>query len=1075
MLHSEDSIRELELQSSAQAPGDKEGPDEKVETQLQDVLNEKQKLEKPKVRKTSSFGGLFAAAAPEIQAQERTYRIKDGFEIGLRVEPDMKSAKTGKVLRPGETFKVTGRQVAERTRQFGGGDQTWLKVGSDGWAFEYHPSRPDTLCELWTAPSPRTSDADIDAEGGTSPRSPTLQKMDSVSLEDNPVVPNIKKQKSKIRRDSLAMARSARAAKANQAGRRESNRRESFLQRRRESVVKSVMKLPTWLFNDGAPVEEVIGKGRRASIAIPTPFLAQNGETEYFKAAIPNQEEVEQVAEAVKQHTKAIFRNPVDWLFAGELANEGMSEEDLLREKLPPGDAAAEMYIDEHGMSRYRASESGLAVNQGLTGVVISHDAEEELLAVKQAETKRGGDWHTDLEEGWYLVHSGWMRQWLSFVTKKGPPPGEISNLDLLTRKMVPADESAGAAGAAGAAKLDVKQSPVVVDRKRRQSWLDVQRYRVHDGFSLQVRAAPSADAAPTGATLSPGDVFEVSEVRADDAVPPTASPTETKPKRFSMIGAAKSTKQPAVVTQTWLKVVADDGGEGGWIFLTHPATGEPLCVREGAGHHLLGSASFSVRNDMMLKQDFRAVSEDVWAVLHGLYGGWSVYVPNHFHGRAVSESQSKSGGGKVGGEGLMERMMQPDNLVPNALVESPTERKLRGAAVSTAFASSLAAGKLARAKQALEDADNEEARRQAQAEIENARALVLQSAWRARKARQELEARRESKKETAARERQWRAEREAKAKEAVEEEKRRLAEARRAETISQFAAQGVKGKLRLMRQKRMEMRDDDDPHGVRLEFCADWLEKLLGAEGLRELENGLATMMQCQWRARAARREYAKRCHEMIDLLEQFEEIDPEVEKAKADAEEAEKAEEAEESAEPPTLVGWLYKLSVDKGKMSLVNTMKNVRGKQRRYFVLSKQVLSPQCLLHTPRLETPPSLCSLHPAPFTLLPSPYSLHPTPSTLLPPLPYSLHPTPSTTLLPPPCSLHPAPSTYSLHPAPSTLLPPPYSLHSADFLFSLSLGFFAPYSRVCLHTTWRRPNSAPTPTPTSTTHGVCWI
>jgi hypothetical protein len=73
---------------------------------------------------------------------------------------------------------------------------------------------------------------------------------------------------------------------------------------------------------------------------------------------------------------------------------------------------------------------------------------------------------------------------------------------------------------------------------------------------------------------------------------------------------------------------------------------------------------------------------------------------------------------------------------------------------------------------------------------------------------------------------------------------------------------------------------------------------------GLRELEMGLARMIQLQWRARAARRELA--------ALTQHEELEKEAEVGMAAAE--------EEQDPPPTRTGWLHKLSVDNSVLSLL-----------------------------------------------------------------------------------------------------------------------------------------------------------
>jgi hypothetical protein len=50
-------------------------------------------------------------------------------------------------------------------------------------------------------------------------------------------------------------------------------------------------------------------------------------------------------------------------------------------------------------------------------------------------------------------------------------------------------------------------------------------------------------------------------------------------------------------------------GGEGGWVLRDAQ---EPQATGLGFGQHLLGSAAFCVRGDVIPKRDFRAVSREV-------------------------------------------------------------------------------------------------------------------------------------------------------------------------------------------------------------------------------------------------------------------------------------------------------------------------------------------------------------------------------------------------------------------------------------------------------------------------------
>jgi hypothetical protein len=133
-----------------------------------------------------------------------------------------------------------------------------------------------------------------------------------------------------------------------------------------------------------------------------------------------------------------------------------------------------------------------------------------------------------------------------------------------------------------------------------------------------------------------------------------------------------------------------------------------------------------------------------------------------------------------------MEQMVQPENLLPNARVESPPEEKLREAAALAELAGAMAQGKADKARQALKDAGSEEERARAQAELKSALSRVVQSAWRSRKSKQAFHAKRASK-DVEARELAWRVERGAAAKAAEEE-------ATKAKMVALFAGEGVKG-----------------------------------------------------------------------------------------------------------------------------------------------------------------------------------------------------------------------------------------------------------------------------------------
>ena len=82
------------------------------------------------------------------------------------------SEKTGVTLQEGSVFAVVTRRTGADGRQ------TWLDVaGTEGWAFQYHPTDLDQeVCSLWLAAEQKT--------GTSGENGHVLQKMHSVDLDD---------------------------------------------------------------------------------------------------------------------------------------------------------------------------------------------------------------------------------------------------------------------------------------------------------------------------------------------------------------------------------------------------------------------------------------------------------------------------------------------------------------------------------------------------------------------------------------------------------------------------------------------------------------------------------------------------------------------------------------------------------------------------------------------------------------------------------------------------------------------------------------------------------------------------
>jgi hypothetical protein len=82
------------------------------------------------------------------------YHVIQNVKIEVREEPNMGSAKTGKILALGDTFAVDRTTVIAAGDGDGDGGQTFLHLtkgpGSGGWAFEFHPKRGTQVCELWS-------------------------------------------------------------------------------------------------------------------------------------------------------------------------------------------------------------------------------------------------------------------------------------------------------------------------------------------------------------------------------------------------------------------------------------------------------------------------------------------------------------------------------------------------------------------------------------------------------------------------------------------------------------------------------------------------------------------------------------------------------------------------------------------------------------------------------------------------------------------------------------------------------------------------------------------------------------
>jgi hypothetical protein len=79
----------------------------------------------------------------EMSAHDQVYRVLPGYEIGLRKQPTLQSAKAGQVLSQGSTFQVD-QTVVDCTGQH------FLHVMNQGWAFQFHPKTGTPVCALVT-------------------------------------------------------------------------------------------------------------------------------------------------------------------------------------------------------------------------------------------------------------------------------------------------------------------------------------------------------------------------------------------------------------------------------------------------------------------------------------------------------------------------------------------------------------------------------------------------------------------------------------------------------------------------------------------------------------------------------------------------------------------------------------------------------------------------------------------------------------------------------------------------------------------------------------------------------------
>jgi hypothetical protein len=107
----------------------------------------------------------FAPTEPGVPIQ--TYRVRLGFQLSLRAQPDHGSMPTGFVLTQGSAFEVDTTQIAKGVRK-DGGDQTFLRTtnlqrgstqliegpgaaasaSAESWTFQYHPVDGNEVCEL---------------------------------------------------------------------------------------------------------------------------------------------------------------------------------------------------------------------------------------------------------------------------------------------------------------------------------------------------------------------------------------------------------------------------------------------------------------------------------------------------------------------------------------------------------------------------------------------------------------------------------------------------------------------------------------------------------------------------------------------------------------------------------------------------------------------------------------------------------------------------------------------------------------------------------------------------------------
>jgi hypothetical protein len=89
------------------------------------------------------------SAPSTVLSRTGTYCVVQNVNVALRKAADLDSGTTDEVLIPGQTFEVDRIEVvgiwgtAEN-----GGPQTFLRLVTGGWAFEFHPTNGKQVCEL---------------------------------------------------------------------------------------------------------------------------------------------------------------------------------------------------------------------------------------------------------------------------------------------------------------------------------------------------------------------------------------------------------------------------------------------------------------------------------------------------------------------------------------------------------------------------------------------------------------------------------------------------------------------------------------------------------------------------------------------------------------------------------------------------------------------------------------------------------------------------------------------------------------------------------------------------------------